>query len=77
MRIHHLNCGSLRKIDSGGYDGMSSLIAAEVIRPGARVTATRPSYANALKDRDQLRCVAPLPWRDQHRQGQQPPSAAR
>ena len=29
----------------------------------------RPWYANALKDRDQLSCVAPLPWRDQHRQG--------
>lgn len=36
-----------------------------MIGPGARVTATRPWYANALEDRDQLRCVTPLAWRDQ------------
>jgi hypothetical protein len=45
------------------------LITAEMVRPGAWVTTPRPWYANALKDRDQLSCVAPLPWREQHRRG--------
>lgn len=45
------------------------LVAAEVVWPRARVSATEAAHTDAFHDRDELRGVAPLAQSDQQRQG--------
>ena len=52
--------------------GVGCLVAAEMVGPRARASATEAADTDAFHDRDELRSVAPLARSDQQGQGTAP-----